>query len=80
MKTSMSSGSCLTSKLCDKIIKMPSKSHETIPLKVTHSNEKKSFEIARRIAAIGTKKCNLKGQSHEKVGKMGAQGESLGPN
>jgi hypothetical protein len=28
----MSSGSCLTSKLYDKIIKMPSKSHETIPL------------------------------------------------
>jgi hypothetical protein len=28
----MSSWSCLTSKLCDKIIKMPSKSHETIPL------------------------------------------------
>jgi hypothetical protein len=29
----MSSGSCLTSKLFDKIIKIPSKSHETIPLK-----------------------------------------------
>jgi hypothetical protein len=28
----MSSGSCLTSKLHDKIIKMSSKSHETIPL------------------------------------------------
>jgi hypothetical protein len=28
----MPSGSCLTSKLYDKIIKMPSKSHETIPL------------------------------------------------
>jgi hypothetical protein len=28
----MSSGSCLTSKLYDKIIKMPSKSHENIPL------------------------------------------------
>jgi hypothetical protein len=27
----MSSGSCLTSKLYDKIIKMPSKSHDTIP-------------------------------------------------
>jgi hypothetical protein len=30
----MSSGSCLTSKLYDKILKMPSKSHETIPLNV----------------------------------------------
>jgi hypothetical protein len=30
----MSSGSCLTSKLYDKIIKMPSKAHETIPLTV----------------------------------------------
>jgi hypothetical protein len=28
----MSSGSCLTSKLSEKIIKMTSKSHETIPL------------------------------------------------
>jgi hypothetical protein len=28
----MSSGTCLTSKLYDTIIKMPSKSHETIPL------------------------------------------------
>jgi hypothetical protein len=28
----MSSGSCLTSKLYDKIIKVPSKSHEAIPL------------------------------------------------
>jgi hypothetical protein len=28
----MTSGSCLTSKLYDKIIKMPSKSHEPIPL------------------------------------------------
>jgi hypothetical protein len=28
----MPSGSCLISKLYDKIIKMPSKSHETIPL------------------------------------------------
>jgi hypothetical protein len=28
----MSSGSCLSTKLYDKIIKMPSKSHETIPL------------------------------------------------
>jgi hypothetical protein len=25
-------------------------------------------------------KNNLKKQSHEKVGKMGAQGDSLGPN
>jgi hypothetical protein len=31
----MSSGSCLTSKLYDKIIKMPSKFHEAIPLKST---------------------------------------------
>jgi hypothetical protein len=31
-KKRMTSGSCLTSKLYDKIIKMPSKSHETIPL------------------------------------------------
>jgi hypothetical protein len=30
-----SSGSCLTSKLHDKIIKMPSKPHETIPLSTT---------------------------------------------
>jgi hypothetical protein len=29
----MYSGSCLTSKLYDKIKKMPLKSHETIPLK-----------------------------------------------
>jgi hypothetical protein len=29
----MSSGSCLISKLYDKIIKMPSKYHENIPLK-----------------------------------------------
>jgi hypothetical protein len=28
----MSRGSCLSSKLYDKIIKMPTKSHETIPL------------------------------------------------
>jgi hypothetical protein len=38
MKTSklkkMPSGSCLTSKIYDKIIKMPSKSHETIPLRL----------------------------------------------
>jgi hypothetical protein len=33
LKKRMPSGSCLTSKLYDKIIKMPSKSHETIPLK-----------------------------------------------
>jgi hypothetical protein len=32
-KKRMSSGSCLTSKLYDKIIKMLSKSHETILLK-----------------------------------------------
>jgi hypothetical protein len=32
LKKRMSSGSCLTSKLYDKVIKMPSKSHETIPL------------------------------------------------
>jgi hypothetical protein len=31
-KKRMSSGSCLTSKLSYKIIKMPSKSHENIPL------------------------------------------------
>jgi hypothetical protein len=31
----MSSGSCLTSKLYDKIIKMLSKSHETLPLTTT---------------------------------------------
>jgi hypothetical protein len=29
----MSSGSCLIYKLYDKILKMPSKSHDTIPLK-----------------------------------------------
>jgi hypothetical protein len=33
-KKRMSSGSYVTSKLYDKIIKMPSKSHETIPFKV----------------------------------------------
>jgi hypothetical protein len=33
-KKRMYSGSCLTSKLYDKIIKMPSKSHETILLNV----------------------------------------------
>jgi hypothetical protein len=33
LKKRMSSGSILTSKLYDKIIKMLSKSHETIPLK-----------------------------------------------
>jgi hypothetical protein len=33
IKLKISSGSCLTSKLSDKIIKMPSKSHETIPLR-----------------------------------------------
>jgi hypothetical protein len=33
-KKRMSSGSCITSKLYDKIIKMSSKSHETIPLKI----------------------------------------------
>jgi hypothetical protein len=32
LKKRMSSGGCLTSKLYDKIIKMPPKSHETIPL------------------------------------------------
>jgi hypothetical protein len=32
LKKRMPSGSCLTSKLYDKIIKMPSKPHETIPL------------------------------------------------
>jgi hypothetical protein len=32
LKKRMSSGSCLTSKLYDKIIKMPSESHENIPL------------------------------------------------
>jgi hypothetical protein len=32
LKKRMPSGRCLTSKLYDKIIKMPSKSHETIPL------------------------------------------------
>jgi hypothetical protein len=31
-KKTVSSGNCLTSKLYDKIIKMPSKSHESIPL------------------------------------------------
>jgi hypothetical protein len=35
LKKRMSSGSSLTSKLYDKIIKMLSKSHETIPLIVT---------------------------------------------
>jgi hypothetical protein len=33
LKKRMSSGSCLISKLYDKIIKMPSKYHENIPLK-----------------------------------------------
>jgi hypothetical protein len=33
LKKIMSSGSCLTSNPYDKIIIMPSKSHETIPLK-----------------------------------------------
>jgi hypothetical protein len=33
LKKRMFSGSCLTSKLYDEIIKMLSKSHETIPLK-----------------------------------------------
>jgi hypothetical protein len=33
LKKRMSSGSCLTSKLYYKIIKMPSKYHETIPLR-----------------------------------------------
>jgi hypothetical protein len=32
IKKRMFTGSCLTSKLYNKIIKMPSKSHETIPL------------------------------------------------
>jgi hypothetical protein len=32
-KKTMFSGSCLTSKLYNKIIKVPSKSHETIPFK-----------------------------------------------
>jgi hypothetical protein len=32
LKKRMPSGSCLTSKLYDKIIKMLSKSHKTIPL------------------------------------------------
>jgi hypothetical protein len=35
LKKRMSSGSSLTSKLYDKIIKMLSKSHETIPLSVS---------------------------------------------
>jgi hypothetical protein len=38
LKKRMCSGSCLTSKLYDKIIKMPSKSHETIPLKALKEN------------------------------------------
>jgi hypothetical protein len=33
LKKGMSSGSCLTSKLYDKFIKMLSKSHETVSLK-----------------------------------------------
>jgi hypothetical protein len=33
LKKRMFSGSCPTSKLDDKIIKMPSKTHETIPLR-----------------------------------------------
>jgi hypothetical protein len=32
IKKRMLSGTCLTAKLYDKIIKMPSKSHEIIPL------------------------------------------------
>jgi hypothetical protein len=37
LKKRMSSGSSLTSKLYDKIIKMLSKSHETIPLSVLYT-------------------------------------------
>jgi hypothetical protein len=46
LKTSkrMSTGSCLTSKLYDKIIKMPSKSHETIPLKISELVTKALFD------------------------------------
>jgi hypothetical protein len=44
LKKRMSSGSCLTSKLHDKIIKMPSKSHETIPLNVATEIGKK-FDV-----------------------------------
>jgi hypothetical protein len=50
LKKRMSSGSCLTSKLYDKIIKMPSKSHETIPLrtftlKITCDRKKKIITL-----------------------------------
>jgi ABC-type Zn2+ transport system substrate-binding protein/surface adhesin len=49
----MSSESCLTSKLNDKIIKLPSKSHETIPLnhcerckKIRETNQPKNTNTA----------------------------------
>jgi hypothetical protein len=49
----MPSGSCLTSKLYDKIIKMPSKSHETIPLK--NENYAKNLNITiNKISLPGT--------------------------
>jgi hypothetical protein len=46
----MSSGSCLTSKLYEKIMKMLSKSHETIPLNITQntSNQGKCSNKKRR--------------------------------
>jgi hypothetical protein len=45
LKKRMSSGSSLTSKLYDKIIKMLSKSHETIPLRGKGKNSKGKEEV-----------------------------------
>jgi hypothetical protein len=44
-KKKISSGSCLTSKLYDKIIKMPSKSHKTIPLRPADRAAKKNTHM-----------------------------------
>jgi hypothetical protein len=58
-KKRMSSGSCLTSKLYDKIIKMPSKSHETIPLKKIQKYWSRNY--------MHSKYCNSKLETNEKT-------------
>jgi hypothetical protein len=50
----MSSGSWYTSKLYDKIIKMPSKSHETIPLKMFSLCDLKENFAKRNVAKFRT--------------------------
>jgi hypothetical protein len=58
-KKRMSSGSCLTSKLCDRIIKMPSKSHETNPLNIACKKGLNQHKFAFYLVANSSSICTV---------------------